>query len=205
MAALNFPASPSVDDLYTANGRTWKWDGTSWNVVPPTALLSTLGDVSLTSLSSDDLLQYDGTDWVNQAIDYLVSSDIGTTVQAYDADTAKTDVAQAWTASQQGSTQTTSATGNTTLDFSTYQNFVITLTGNVTLDNPTTEAVGQSGFIVFIQDATGSRTVSLGTDYETAAGAGITLSTAAAATDAVPYIVVASGRVLLAAPQLGFS
>lgn len=34
MAALNFPASPSVDDLYTANGRTWKWDGTSWNVVP---------------------------------------------------------------------------------------------------------------------------------------------------------------------------
>ena len=34
MAALNFPASPSVDDLYTANGSTWKWDGTSWNIVP---------------------------------------------------------------------------------------------------------------------------------------------------------------------------
>ena len=85
------------------------------------------------------------------------------------------------------------------------QNFVLTLTGNVTLDNPTTEQVGQSGFIVFIQDATGGRTVSLGTDYETAGGAGITLSSAASTTDIVPYVVAASGRILLGAPQLAFA
>lgn len=65
MAALNFPASPSVDDLYTANGSTWKWDGTSWNVVPANALLSTLGDVSLTSPTSGQVLKYDGTEWIN--------------------------------------------------------------------------------------------------------------------------------------------
>ena len=104
-----------------------------------------------------------------------------------------------------GSTQTANATGSTTLDFSTYQNFVLTLTGNVTLDNPTTEAVGQSGFIVLIQDATGSRTVSLGTDYETAGGSGLTISAAATTTDIVPYVVVSSGRILLGAPQLAFS
>ncbi|MAC71717.1 MAG: hypothetical protein CMP84_16140 [Gammaproteobacteria bacterium] len=102
-------------------------------------------------------------------------------------------------------TQTANASGSTTLDFATYQNFVLTLTGNVTLANPTTEAVGQSGFIVLIQDGTGSRTVSLGTDYETAAGAGLTLSSAASRTDIVPYIVAASGRILLGAPQLAFS
>ena len=102
-------------------------------------------------------------------------------------------------------TQTANASGSTTLDFATYQNFVLTLTGNVTLANPTTEAVGQSGFIVFIQDGTGSRTVSLGTDYETAAGAGLSLSSVAARTDIVPYIVAASGRILLGAPQLAFS
>ena len=101
--------------------------------------------------------------------------------------------------------QTANATGSTTLDFDTYQNFVLTLTGNVTLANPTTETVGQSGFIVFIQDSTGSRTVSLGTDYETAGAAGLTLSTAASSTDVVPYIVVASGRILLGAPQLAFA
>ena len=101
-------------------------------------------------------------------------------------------------------TSTTSISGSTTLDFSAQQNFVLTLTGNVTLVNPTTETVGQSGFIVFIQDATGGRTVSLGTEYETANSDGLTLSTAASTTDIVPYVVAASGRILLGAPQLAF-
>jgi hypothetical protein len=131
--------------------------------------------------------------------------EVGVDVQAYDADTAKLDVAQTFTAAQAGSTQTASITGSTTLDFSVYQNFVLTLTGTVTLDNPTTEQVGQSGFIVFIQDGTGGRTVSLGTDYETAGGSGLTLSTAASATDIVPYVVAANGRILLGAPQLAFA
>jgi hypothetical protein len=132
--------------------------------------------------------------------------EIGVDVQAYDADTAKLDVAQSFTAAQRGSTDTDATnTGNVTLDFAVNQNFVLTLTGNVTLDNPTTEVVGQSGFIVFIQDGTGGRTVSLGTDYETAGGTGLTLSSAASATDVVPYIVAASGRILLGAPQLAFA
>ena len=105
-----------------------------------------------------------------------------------------------------GKTDTdTSTTGSVTLDFDANQNFVLTLTGNVTLANPSTEKVGQSGFIVFIQDGTGSRTVTLGTDYETAAGAGITLTTTASATDIVPYVVAASNRILLGTPQLAFS
>ena len=105
-----------------------------------------------------------------------------------------------------GNTNTdTTNTGNVTLDFATYQNHILTLTGAVTLVNPSTEAVGQTGVLVFIQDGTGNRTVSLGTDYETAGAAGITLSTAASTTDIVPYIVAASGRILLGAPQLAFA
>jgi hypothetical protein len=131
---------------------------------------------------------------------------IGTDVQAYDADIVAKDVNNTFTAAQRGSTDTdTSNTGSVTLNFDTNQNFVLTLTGNVTLANPTTEAVGQSGFIVFIQDGTGGRTVSLGTDYETAGGAGLTLSSAASTTDIVPYVVAASGRILLGTPQLAFS
>ena len=99
----------------------------------------------------------------------------------------------------------TSNTGSVTLDFTANQNFVLTLTGNTTLANPSTEQVGQSGFIAFIQDGTGSRTVSLGTDYETAAAAGLTLTSTASATDLVPYLVVASGRILLGTPQLAFA
>jgi hypothetical protein len=92
-----------------------------------------------------------------------------------------------------------------TLDFSADQNFILTLGNNVTLNNPSTESVGQCGVIVFIQDGTGSRTISLGTDYESPAGGGITLSTAASAVDVVPYFVKASGSIQLGAPQLAFS
>jgi len=131
---------------------------------------------------------------------------IGSDVQAFDADLVAKDTNNTFTAAQRGSTDTdTSNTGSVTLDFNTNQNFVLTLTGNVTLANPSTEAVGQSGFIVLIQDGTGGRTVSLGTDYETAAGAGLTLSSAASTTDIVPYVVAASGRILLGNPQLAFS
>ena len=99
----------------------------------------------------------------------------------------------------------TSNTGSVTLDFGANQNFVLTLTGNVTLANPSTEQVGQAGVIVCIQDGTGSRTLSLGTDYETAGGAGITLSTAASAVDVIPYFVKASGSIQLGAVQLAFA
>ena len=99
----------------------------------------------------------------------------------------------------------TSNTGNVTLDFAANQNFVLTLTGNTTLVNPSTEQVGQSGFIAFIQDGTGGRTITLGTDYETAGGVGITLTSAASKTDLVPYVVVAAGRILLGQPQRNFS
>ena len=105
-----------------------------------------------------------------------------------------------------GATNTdTSNTGSVTLDFNAYQNHILTFTGNVTLANPSTENVGQSGIIVCIQDGTGSRTLTLGTDYESAGGSGITLSTAGGATDIIPYFVVAANRILLGAPQLAFS
>jgi hypothetical protein len=104
-----------------------------------------------------------------------------------------------------GSTQTASISGSTVLDFQTYQNFVLTFTGNVTLANPSTEAVGQSGFIIIIQDGTGSRTLGLGTDYETAGGSGLTISTAASAVDVVPYVVKADASIQLGAAQLAFA
>lgn len=31
MAALDFPASPTLNEVYSANGRSWIWNGTTWN------------------------------------------------------------------------------------------------------------------------------------------------------------------------------
>jgi hypothetical protein len=105
-----------------------------------------------------------------------------------------------------GATDTdTSNSGTVDLDFTADTNFVLTLTGNITSLTASNEVAGQSGFIVFIQDGTGGRTVALHGDYETAGGAGLTLTSTASATDIVPYVVAASSRILLGTPQLAFS
>ena len=105
-----------------------------------------------------------------------------------------------------GATDTdTSNTGTVDLDFTANTNFVLTLTGNITSLTASNEVAGQSGFIVFIQDGTGGRTVALHGDYETAAAAGLTLTATASATDIVPYVVAASSRILLGTPQLAFA
>ena len=106
----------------------------------------------------------------------------------------------------QGNTQTASISSATTLDFDTFQNFILTLgASSISLANPTTEAVGQTGFIIFIQDGTGSRSVSPASDYITPADTALTLSTVANAVDLVPYAVQASNKILLGTPQLAFS
>ena len=97
------------------------------------------------------------------------------------------------------------ATDSVLLDFNAFQNFIITLDGNITLANPSTENVGQTGIMVFIQDGSGSRSLSLGGDYESVGGSGITLSTGANAVDILPYMVVAANRIALGAPQLAFA
>jgi len=103
-----------------------------------------------------------------------------------------------------GSTETASKTGSVTPDLTTYQNFAWTLTGNITLSNPSTEVVGMSGVFIFIHSGA-ARTVSLGTDYKTAGAAGLTLSSAAGAVDIVPYFVQSTSNILLGTPLLAFS
>lgn len=93
-----------------------------------------------------------------------------------------------------------------TPDMANYANFHFTLTGNVSMVNPSTESVGRSGVFVFIQDGTGSRTItSWGTDYEFAGGTAPTLTTTASAVDLIPYYVYASGRILVGNALLEFS
>jgi len=103
-------------------------------------------------------------------------------------------------------TETASKTGTVAPDMSRYTNFVWTLTGNLVLDDPTDEVAGQSGVFVFIQDGTGSRTLSHADDrYFVAGGTSITLTTTASAIDIVPYFVQADGKIHLGAAQLAFA
>jgi len=120
---------------------------------------------------------------------------IGTDVQAYDADTAKTDVVQSFSVAQRGSITALTDGSSITPDFAAANNFSVTLGGSRTLANPTNITAGQSGVIVITQDGTGSRTLAYGSYFKFAGGTAPTLTTTAAAVDVLAYYVESSTRI----------
>jgi hypothetical protein len=130
-----------------------------------------------------------------QAGDDVAGLVIGTDIQAYDADTAKTDVAQSFTAAQRGAISALTDGATITPNFALANNFSVTLGGNRTLANPTNLTAGQSGSIFVTQDGTGSRTLAYGTQYDFIGGTAPTLSTAANAVDRIDYVVRTTGSI----------
>jgi len=120
---------------------------------------------------------------------------IGTDVQAYDANTAKLNVAQAWTAAQRVSMSALTSGTTVTPDFALSNNFTLTLATNATLANPTNLVAGQSGSIVITQDATGSRTLGYGTYWKFSGGVAPLLTTTASAVDRLDYLVVSTTEI----------
>lgn len=120
---------------------------------------------------------------------------IGTNVQAYDADTAKTDVVQSFTVAQRGAITALTDGSTITPDFAAANNFSVTLGGSRTLANPTNITAGQSGVIVITQDGTGSRTLAYGSYFKFAGGTAPTLTTTASAIDVLAYYVESSTRI----------
>ena len=130
-----------------------------------------------------------------QSGDAVAGLVIGTDVQAYDADTAKTDVVQSFSVAQRGSITALTDGATITPDFAAANNFSVTLGGNRTLANPTNLTAGQSGVIVITQDGTGSRTLAYGSYFKFAGGTAPTLTTTAAAIDVLAYYVESSTRI----------
>ena len=124
------------------------------------------------------------------------TSDIGVTVQAYDADTAVTDVAQTFTAAQRG--DIVDVTGTTpSFNLNAGNNFKFTTSGNwtsFTLTNLAAAAEGQTGSIFIVYG--GAHSGSFPTTMKFVGGAaGITLTSTSAAIDRIDYIVLNSTTV----------
>ena len=52
--AINFPTSPGIDDTHSASGKTWKYDGTSWNLVIASTSVGSAGAKGDKGARADD-------------------------------------------------------------------------------------------------------------------------------------------------------
>lgn len=121
---------------------------------------------------------------------YLSTGAIGTTVQAYDANTAKTNAVQSFTKAQRGAVVALTSGATVTPDFSAAQNFSLSLGVNATLANPTNLTAGQSGVIVITN---GAYTLAFGSYWKFPGGTAPTLTQNG--TDALAYYVDSSTRI----------
>ena len=132
-----------------------------------------------------------GTNTTQLATTAYVQAEVGQSIQAHDTDTAKTDVAQTFTAPQRGTV--TEYTGTSfTINFGTTNNFVLKPSGNYTVAlSGLTGTKGQTGSI-FIQPS-GAATISGSwpTTMRFVGGtAGIALTGTSVGIDRIDYIVL---------------
>ena len=118
-----------------------------------------------------------------------VTSAIQTQINTKGTGDASLDTAQNWTKGQRGEITALTDGATITIDMADSNNFSVTLGGNRTFANPSNDTAGQSGSIFITQDGTGSRTASWGTDWEFAGGTAPTLTTTAAASDRIDYVI----------------
>ena len=67
-----FPNTPSVGEIHSIGTVTWEWNGVAWVVKSGTIVdiaLSDLSDVTISSPNSNQVLKYNGSEWVNDNLD----------------------------------------------------------------------------------------------------------------------------------------
>ena len=138
-----------------------------------------------------------GTNTTQLATTAYVQAEVGQSIQAHDADTAKTDVTQTFTKAQRG--DIIDVTGATpSLDLNAGNNFRFTTSANwtsFTLTNLATAAEGQTGSIFIVYG--GAHSGSFPTTMKFVGGqAGLgSLSSASGKIDRIDYIVLNSTTV----------
>ncbi len=61
--ALDFPASPNINDTYTFGGVTWTWDGTTWKVLGRFQFTSSETDPVFTASPANNILTENINNW----------------------------------------------------------------------------------------------------------------------------------------------
>ena len=210
-------SDPSVDNdgnplvagsLYfnSSSGAMKVYTGSAWVAayISGTGYLAAANNLSDVSSTSTSLTNLGGTT-VGKAVFTAVDAAsarstlgvvINTDVQAYDANTAKTNAVQSFSVAQRGTpTSLTSSSASIAVNLALANNFSHTLTENTTLANPTNIVAGQCGTIVFTQHASAAKTLAFGSYWKFPGGTAPTLTTTLSAVDTMAYYVESSTRI----------
>ena len=90
MVAISFPASPSVNDTFTSNGKTWQWNGTFWSLVVSGASVAD-GSVSTAKITDSAITAAKIADGTVVAAE--IASDAITTAKILDANVTTAKIA----------------------------------------------------------------------------------------------------------------
>jgi hypothetical protein len=196
-------SSQFLSTIFIADLETGQWfaTNTSINVDLATGVTGTLavanGGTGQSTLTANNVIIGNGT----SAVAFVAPGASGNvltsngTSWASSSGTARTDVAQSFTAAQRGAISALTDGATITPDFAVANNFSVTLGGNRTLANPSNLTAGQSGIIVITQDGTGSRTLAFGNYWKFSNGTAPTLTSTASAVDVLAYYVESSTRI----------
>lgn len=166
--ALYFNTTDSAMKLYT--GSAWVAAYVSGGGFLASA--NNLSDVANATSARLNLGLEIGVDVQPYDATIVVDADIGSTVQAYDADTAKTDVTQTYTAPQRG---TVTADNDLSFDQNATNNFSCTPSAGGTLTF-TNHTAGQSGYVLL--DNSGGHAITAAATTKITADDLTTISTA---------------------------
>lgn len=148
-----------------------------------------------------------GTNTTQIATTAYVQAEVGQSIQAYDVDTAKTDVAQSFTKGQRGTPVALTDAASVAVDLSLGNNFTLLCTSGVgatrALANPTNAVAGQSGLITVTQASGGGNALTFSSNYKFAGGSGqapsLTTGTGSAV-DVLPYTVKSATEIIIGKP-----
>ena len=178
--AIDFPNSPTTNQLYTVGTRSWKWDGDTWNIYAATPAIYVQDSAPTSPINGDQWYESDTGSWFLRYQSVWVeignATDVAVTAIAATTSTGATGVGYMGLPQNAA---TTGAYGVVAADAGTH--IYSTATRTITIPANASVAMPVGSTVVFVAGSGATVTIAITTDTMYLAGPGTTGSRTLAA------------------------